>query len=72
VDWLVIQLSVIEGDSPPIAAGFVYNDVIESRVRSFQSSVGLTPNGVVDALTWIHINSVEAISIPTLHRKGQG
>ena len=72
VDWLVVQLSVIEGDSPPIEAGFVYNDVIESRVRSFQSSVGLTPNGVVDALTWIHINSVEAISIPTLHRKGQG
>lgn len=72
VDWLVVQLSVIEGDSPPIEAGFVYNDVIESRVRSFQSSVGLTPNGVVDALTWIHINSVEAISIPTLHSKGQG
>ena len=66
VDWLVVQLSLIEGDIPPLDTGFTYNEIIEARVRDFQMNVGLTPSGVVDPMTWIHINSVEAISIPTL------
>ncbi len=72
VDWLVVQLSLIEGDSPPMDTGFTYNDIIETRVRDFQNAVGLTPSGIVDPYTWIHINSVEAISIPTLNGTGQG
>lgn len=72
VDWLVVQLSMIEGQAPPLRTGFVYNESIESRVRHFQSSVGLSPSGVVDELTWIHINNVEAINIPTLNRTDQG
>ncbi len=66
VDWLVVQLSLIEGDIPPLDTGFTYNEIIEARVRDFQMNVGLNPSGVVDPMTWIHINSVEAISIPTL------
>ncbi len=66
VDWLAIQLSMIAGDNPPLDEKFSYNEALEEQVREFQSSVGLSPNGVVDEPTWIHINSVEAIGIPTL------
>lgn len=72
VDWLVVQLSLIEGDLPPLETGYTYNELIEARVRTFQANVGLAPSGVVDPLTWIHINSVEAISIPTLSGTDQG
>lgn len=72
VDWLVVQLSMIDGDQPPLDTGFIFNELIESRVRDFQTHVGLTPSGVVDPITWIHINSVEAISIPTLIGTNQG
>lgn len=66
VDWLVVQMAVIEGEAPPLETGFVYSEQLASRVRDFQASVGLAPSGIVDPITWIHINSVEAISIPTL------
>ena len=72
VDWLVVQLSVIEGATPPLEAGFIYNAQLVARVKDFQSSVGLYPNGIVDTLTWIHINNVEAISIPTLAENKRG
>lgn len=66
VDWLVMQLAIINGNSPPLETGFTYDALLESEVREFQASVGLAPDGIVDAMTWIHINSVEAINIPTL------
>jgi len=72
VDWLVVQMAVIEGSAPPLETGFTFSESLEAKVRHFQASVGLKPSGVVDPLTWIHINSVEAISIPTLSLKRRG
>ena len=72
VDWLVTQLDLIEGHSPPIQAGFTFNDSLEERVRDFQRRAGLSPNGIVDPVTWIHLNDVEAMSIPTLYSRDQG
>jgi general secretion pathway protein A len=72
VDWLVVQLSMLAGEQPPLAAGFVYDQQLQAQVRDFQSSVGLAPDGVVDPLTWIHLNNVEAINIPTLQQNHQG
>jgi general secretion pathway protein A len=72
VDWLVVQLAMIEGHSPPLQTGFTFNDSLEERVRNFQRTVGLSPNGIVDPVTWIHLNDVEAMSIPTLHSRDQG
>jgi general secretion pathway protein A len=72
VDWLVTQLDLIEGHSPPIQAGFTFNDSVEERVRDFQRRAGLSPNGIVDPVTWIHLNDVEAMSIPTLYSRDQG
>ena len=72
VDWLVRQLDMIEGHSPPIHTGFTFNDSLEERVRDFQRRSGLSPNGIVDPVTWIHLNDVEAMSIPTLYSRDQG
>ena len=72
VDWLVTQLDLTEGHSPPIQAGFTFNDSLEERVRDFQRRAGLSPNGIVDPVTWIHLNDVEAMSIPTLYSRDQG
>ena len=72
VDWLVMQMAFIEGDTPPLETGFTYNEGLEARVRNFQASVGLSPSGIVDPMTWIHINSVEAVSIPTLSPGDRG
>jgi general secretion pathway protein A len=66
VDWLVTQLDMIEGHSPTMKAGFTFNNSLEERVRDFQRRSGLSPNGIVDPVTWIHLNDVEAMSIPTL------
>jgi len=68
VDWLVMQLELIAGKSPPLETGFVFDEEVARKVRDFQGSVGLTPDGIVDPMTWIHINSVEAVNIPTLSR----
>ena len=72
VDWLVVQMAVIEGEVPPLATGFTFNQQLASRVKDFQASVGLAPDGIVDPITWIHINSVEAINTPTLKSSGRG
>ena len=72
VDWLVTQLDLTEGHSPPIQAGFTFNDSLEERVRDFQRRAGLSPNGIVDPVTWIHLNDVEALGIPTLYSRDQG
>jgi len=72
VDWLVTQLDMIEGHSPPIQSGFTFNDSLEERVRDFQRRAGLSPNGIVDPVTWIHLNNVEAMGIPTLYSRDQG
>ena len=71
VDWLVVQLTMTEGHSPPLQTGFIFNDSLEQRVRDFQTRAGLPPNGIVGPVTWIHLNDAEAMSIPTLHSRDQ-
>jgi len=66
VDWLVMQMALIDGKSPPMETGFTFNSALENKVQDFQASVGLAPTGIVDPITWIHINSVKAVNIPTL------
>lgn len=68
VDWLVLQLELIAGESPSLETGLVFDEEVARRVIEFQGSVGLPPDGVVDPMTWIHLNSVEAINIPTLRQ----
>jgi general secretion pathway protein A len=61
VDWLLTQLAIVDGDSvPTITKNPVYDANTESRVKRFQISVGLVPDGVVGAQTWIHLNSTDS------------
>ena len=65
VDWLLTQLAVVDGSSiPSITENRVFDEDIESRVKRFQISVGLVPDGVVGAQTWIHLNSADNSNIP--------
>jgi general secretion pathway protein A len=67
VDWLQTQLAVVEGsDVPSIAAGTAFDEDLEARVKRFQISVGLVPDGIVGPQTWIHLNSADAANIPRL------
>ena len=68
VDWLVTQMALIDGKSPLLDTGFLFNAKLEDRIRKFQASVGITPTGEVDPITWIHINSVEAVNVPMLNQ----
>ncbi|MFT7246163.1 MAG: general secretion pathway protein A [Candidatus Azotimanducaceae bacterium] len=67
VDWLLTQLAVVEGSRmPSITENRVYDADIELRVKRFQISVGLVPDGVVGAQTWIHLNSADTTNIPRI------
>ncbi|MFT7304964.1 MAG: general secretion pathway protein A [Candidatus Azotimanducaceae bacterium] len=66
VDWLVIQLALIEGETPPLTTGLKFTGVLKEKVKQFQFSKGLPATGDVGVLTWIHLNSVEAVNTPLL------
>jgi len=67
VDWLLTQLAVVEHSSmPSITENRGFDADIESRVKRFQISVGLVPDGVVGPQTWIHLNSADTTNIPRI------
>lgn len=73
VDWLLTQLAVVEGATvPSIIENRIFDAELESRVKRFQISVGLVPDGIVGAQTWIHLNSLEATNIPTIRDVQKG
>lgn len=47
----------------------LYDRGLKERVRSFQRSQGLNPDGIAGPITWIHINSMTETDMPTLHRQ---
>lgn len=71
VDWLVNRLDAIENNNSDVETGVAFDDMVESRVKRFQISAGLKPDGIVGTRTWIHINSRINESIPVLN-EGQG
>ncbi len=72
VDWLVSRLDTIEDRRAGIRTGSRFDDDLERRVKRFQLSVGLTPDGIAGARTWIHINSREGADVPRLQPSGRG
>lgn len=59
VGWLDAQLGRVEGASAAGGAGR-YDTTMAQRVRQFQRSRGLAADGVVGAVTMIHLNSATA------------
>lgn len=68
VDWLVYQLSILEDDPNDKITGHVFDKTTSEKVMLFQKSANLTANGIVDPLSWIYLNSIEAINIPVLYQ----
>ena len=71
VDWLSSQMASIELGDQPLSIGRIFDEELESQVKQFQISIGLVPNGIAGALTWIHINSVEGLGIPMIRQNGR-
>jgi general secretion pathway protein A len=66
VDWLSIQLALVNEETPPIDKNVIFSEEMSKKVKRFQKLSGLSENGVVDALTWIHLNSYNSQSVPKL------
>ena len=66
VDWLSIQLALVNEETPPIDKNAIFSEEMSQKVKRFQKLSGLSENGVVDALTWIHLNSYNSQSVPKL------
>ncbi|MDZ7825136.1 MAG: peptidoglycan-binding domain-containing protein [Gammaproteobacteria bacterium] len=44
---------------------------LEQRLRAFQSAQGLRPDGIAGPQTWIRINSLSAVGVPSLATGGE-
>ena len=66
VDWLSIQLALVNEEIPPVDKNVIFSEEMSKKVKGFQKLSGLSENGVVDALTWMHLNSYNSQSVPKL------
>ncbi|MBV1877113.1 MAG: AAA family ATPase [Pseudomonadales bacterium] len=64
VDWLENQMSLIDQEPATALPDQPFSLKLENKVKRFQISVGLIPDGIVGAQTWIHINSIAGADIP--------
>ncbi|HIG42798.1 MAG TPA: peptidoglycan-binding protein [Gammaproteobacteria bacterium] len=71
VDWLYDNLAPAATGAAP-RKGVTYGTDLEQKIKRFQMSVGLVPDGIVGVQTWIHINSQYGRSIPFIHEDGKG
>jgi general secretion pathway protein A len=69
VDWLVNRLAIINDANPPLSPGYIFDGTLESRVRQFQLSSGLTPDGIAGVKTWIKINDKDGVATPRLDKE---
>lgn len=67
VKWLSTQLSLIQGDQPPIGGKSTYDQVLGEQIKAFQQSQGLLPDGIAGAQTLIRLNTILDKNIPMLH-----
>ena len=66
VDWLSIQLALVNEETPSVDKNVIFSEEMSKRVKRFQKLSGLTEDGVVDSLTWIYLNSYNSQSVPKL------
>jgi general secretion pathway protein A len=66
VDWLAAQFALIDNRDPTRTMAHSFDAELEARVRRFQQSVNLPATGIVDPISWIHLNSAHGINIPLL------
>lgn len=62
VEWLGKRLALIEG-SPDSPVGTVFDEALKGRVRAFQQSRGLRPDGEAGPETMIHIGAATGADV---------
>lgn len=70
IAWLDEQLAKIQGRAPLSQPPDNYDESLIRQVRRFQSSKGLTPDGVVGPRTVIQINTATKTDLPLLLQQG--
>ena len=71
VDWLIGQLNKVQPSQAPLAMGGTYDAELARRVRGFQFSEGLVPDGIAGVQTLIHLNSAAGEAGPRLSEAGK-
>ena len=69
VDWIVNRLAIIDEIKPPQSQAYIFDGTLEARVRQFQISSGLTPDGIAGVKTLIKINDRDSIHTPRLYQE---
>jgi general secretion pathway protein A len=69
VTWLDERLALVQGGQRLTTGDPVFNGELVERVKEFQRSKGLKPDGIVGPQTLIHLNSVQENSDPVLSVK---
>lgn len=72
VDSLVTQLNILEKRETKKSTGYKFDAAVQQRVKRFQISAGLNPDGIVGAKTWIHLNNQQGKDVPLLKPYDQG
>ncbi len=75
IDWLWNQMELASNPSSTGKSEIsdrIFDAELERRVKRFQISVGLIPDGIVGAQTWIHINNISASGVPVIRQQEAG
>jgi murein L,D-transpeptidase YcbB/YkuD len=62
----VNRLALINAEPLVLTAGYIFDGELESKVKQFQLSSGLTPDGIAGVKTWIKINDEDDSNTPRL------
>lgn len=69
VDWLANQLALMESSPPFLSTEVAFSEALQDRLKQFQMSVSIIPDGVAGVQTWIHVNSILGAGIPFLKQE---
>lgn len=72
VQWLVEKLALFQGQQIDPLKDPVFDDEVLKRVKEFQFSKGLVPDGIVGPQTFIHLNSIIESRDPVLSGEQKG
>jgi general secretion pathway protein A len=71
VDWLRSHLSQVDGGDNALA-GEPFDAVLEQRLRQFQISMGLRPDGMAGTMTFLHLHNATSNDLPRLSKADAG
>jgi general secretion pathway protein A len=72
VDWLALHLARVAGSAAEVPPGAVFDEVLASRLKQFQFTQGLAPDGRLDVATLIRLSSAGDLAAPRLRVEPKG